>query len=83
MQLLKKWIFAVKRETFSPSKGSFLCSENFLDTDFSYSSPLPHSESLMTRYFKKAAVPSVFQFPSHLQKKVIKERNPKKRESSL
>ena len=71
----------MKRDNFSPSKNSFLCSEHFLDADFNYSSNLPHSESLMKRYLKKDAIPSVFQFPSHIQKKAIKERNPKKRES--
>ena len=56
---MKKWLFAVKRDNFSPSKSSFLCSKHFLDADFNYSSNLPHSESLMKRYLKKDAIPSV------------------------
>ena len=46
-----------------------------MDTDFNYSSTLPHSESLMKRYLKKDAVPSVFQFPSHAQKREILKRD--------
>ena len=78
--LLKKWLSAMKREKWTPTASSYLCGKHFLETDYTYPSLLPHSTSLGKKYLKKDAVPSVFKFPEHLQKRPVKERNPKKRE---
>ena len=70
----------MKREKWTPTASSYLCGEHFLETDYTHPSLLPHSTSLGKKYLKKDAVPSVFKFPEHLQKRPVKERNPKKRE---
>ena len=79
--LLEKWLFAVKRDKFSPTKCSFICSDHFLENDFSYPCTLPLSATLKKRKLKQNAVPSIFDFPAHLKKQPVKERNPNKRVS--
>ena len=74
------WLLAVRREKFSPSKNSFLCSRHFLETDFNYPSNLPQSESIRNRHLKKDAVPSIFHFPDHMEKKPVMKENTKQRE---
>ena len=51
-----------------------------METDYTYPSLLPHSKALGKKYLKKDAIPSVFKFPEHLQKRPVKERKSKKRE---
>jgi len=79
--LLEMWLFAVKRDKLSPTKCSFICSDHFLESDFSYPSTLPLSATLKKRKLKQNAVPSIFDFPAHLKKQPVKERNPNKRVS--
>ncbi|KAG8173649.1 hypothetical protein JTE90_025293 [Oedothorax gibbosus] len=57
--LLKKWIVAVKRESWKPSKSRALCGDHFAETAYKTST---------RRYLKDDAVPSIFSLPSHLQK---------------
>lgn len=57
----KKWIIATRREKFTPTASTRLCSQHFKSTDY---------ETHFGRtILKKDAVPSVFHFPKHLQKK--------------
>ena len=56
--LLKNWLIAMRRENFSPKKHSRLCGKHFLSTDY----------HLASRKLLTDSVPSVFNFPQHLQK---------------
>ena len=58
--LLKKWMVAIRRESFVPSKHSHVCSKHFLQSDY-----YPGG----SRELLKNSVPSVFDFPERLQKK--------------
>ncbi|XKL59823.1 hypothetical protein PGB90_000839 [Kerria lacca] len=60
----KKWIHAVKRKDFKPTSNAVLCSLHFKESNY-YPSVI--SGNLM---LKKDAIPSVFSFPDHLQKKL-------------
>lgn len=60
--LRKKWILATKRLNFVPSNHSFICAKHFHQADFE-----THCE--ITK-LKKDAVPSIFDFPEHLKRKV-------------
>ena len=55
---LKNWLIAMRRDDFKPTMHSRICSKHFLTTDY-------HPFS---RYLKNTAIPSVFNFPEHLQK---------------
>lgn len=68
-ELLAKWIKAIKRDNFEPKSTTFICSVHF-------------SESCLRRYalnvhLKEDAVPSIFDFKSHLQKKK-RDRRPRR-----
>ena len=52
-----------------------------MENDFGYPATLPLSATLKKRKLKKDAVPSIFDFPVHLKKQPVKERNPNKRVS--
>ena len=67
-KLLQKWLVALRRRNFNPSKYSDICSEHFLESDY-----YPFSREL-----KKNSVPSTFKFPDHLQN-IKKERKPSKK----
>ena len=54
----------MKREEFVPTKHSRICGDHFVTSDY-----YPSSRMLL-----KTSVPSVFQFPQHLQKVVIERR---------
>ena len=62
-QLLKKWLAAMRRDDFLPTQHSRICGQHFLPTDYYY----PGSPML-----QKTAVPTLFNFPVHLQKDVTK-----------
>lgn len=53
--VVKKWLQALRREDFFPTPNSVVCSDHFSSADFVSSAKL-----------KPEAVPSVFNFPSHL-----------------
>lgn len=58
-ELLDQWVKAVRRATWQPTKYSFLCSDHFA---------LDSYKSGAKRYLKNGAVPTIFNFPSHLKK---------------
>lgn len=67
----KKWIIATKRDKFNPTDSSRLCGKHFKVTDY--------NEHFGSKLLKKDAVPSIFNFPKHLQPKII---NRKRRKST-
>ncbi len=81
--LLQKWLLAMRREKWNPTKTAYICSQHFLASDYNYPPSLTQAVSLKRKYLKFDAVPSIFDFPDHLKKKPVKERNPKKREREV
>ena len=77
-----KWLVAMRRKDWHPTPSQRICEKHFLPSDYSYPSCLPNYQSLGKKYLKKDAVPSVFDFPAHIQKKETKERKPRKRPSA-
>ncbi|XP_047127804.1 THAP domain-containing protein 1 B-like [Hydra vulgaris] len=69
-ELCKRWIIALKREIFFPSKHTCICSDHFLESDYNYC--IPDKK-------KSNAVPSVFVFFTNIQK--IKRKLPSIRTS--
>lgn len=64
--LQNKWVIATKRKGFSPSRSSKLCSQHFEEKDFEVGG--------LRRRLKNGAIPSIFDFPLHLQKQQTKRR---------
>ena len=63
--LLKKWVHAICRKQWKPTKHSFICSDHFHESCFVIR---PGAEG---RRLKDDAVPSIFQtFPSYYQKDI-------------
>uniref|UniRef100_A0A665UPZ4 THAP domain-containing protein 6-like n=1 Tax=Echeneis naucrates TaxID=173247 RepID=A0A665UPZ4_ECHNA len=58
----RQWELAVKRKGFVPSERSLLCSEHFQAEDFDRTGQIVR--------LRHGVKPSVFNFPSHFQKKV-------------
>ena len=78
-ELLKKWIIAVRRKTWKPTNASFLCSKHFTPECF-YDSPSQFVQvNGQRRKLKPNSVPSLFDFPKHLQNNKKKRRSPVKR----
>ncbi|XP_047138924.1 THAP domain-containing protein 1-like [Hydra vulgaris] len=70
-ELCKKWIIALKRENFLPSKHTCICSDHFLESDYNYC--IPDKKNLILDHYHKPilkcnAVPSVFVFSTNIQK---------------
>ncbi len=60
---MSKWVAAVGRNNWYPSKTSVLCGNHFLESDFVLGS---YSDStLKKKFLKKEAIPSVFNVPTH------------------
>ncbi|XP_049944760.1 THAP domain-containing protein 2-like [Schistocerca serialis cubense] len=59
-ELLKTWITSVKREDFNLTSCSFLCGNHFRQDDYVV------SPGTWKKRLKPEAVPSVFDFPTHL-----------------
>lgn len=55
----------MKRKNFTPNQYSYLCSDHFIPSDYLNES----RPELDKKLLKDEAVPSVFKFPQHLQKK--------------
>ena len=66
-------VVSTKREHFTPSKYSHVCSEYFLPSDYVYS-----QHDLKPR-LKPQSVPSIFKFPERLQPKKHQRKPPVKR----
>ncbi|CAG9764501.1 unnamed protein product [Ceutorhynchus assimilis] len=62
-EILDGWIKAIRRENWKPSMSSRLCSEHFVPSDF-----LERLGSIK-KVLKPNAIPSIFSFSEHLQKK--------------
>ena len=77
--LLKKWVIAMKRADWKPTKYSVLCAEHFTPADY-VSMGVQSIEGQAKKYLKTDAVPSIFNFPEHLVKKT-KLRTPAKRKA--
>ncbi len=73
-ELLQKWIQAVRRKDFVPSKTHCLCSIHF--------TPACFKQGKKHQTLKEDAVPTVFPgFPEHLQKIVLRRKSPVKRKA--
>ncbi|CAG7731614.1 unnamed protein product, partial [Allacma fusca] len=66
----QKWIHAIRRKNWQPGKYTRLCSEHFLASD--YDPPVVCGKLRL----KSTAIPSVFDYPEHLQPKKVSERRP-------
>lgn len=64
-EVLKKWLHEIRRKNCTPNQCSYLCSEHFTPSDYLNES----RPELDKKLLKDEAVPSVFNFPQHLQKK--------------
>ncbi|XP_075721571.1 THAP domain-containing protein 1-like [Rhipicephalus microplus] len=69
--LYQQWVVNLKRDKWKPSPGSRLCSSHFTEACFDRSGS-------RTR-LKSDAIPTLFSFPEHLQKKTPKRKPPKDR----
>ncbi|XP_067871151.1 THAP domain-containing protein 2-like [Heterodontus francisci] len=63
-----EWIRLVRRENFKPSKHTFLCSKHFEQTCF--------DRTGQTRRLREDAVPTIFDFPPHIQNQLASRKTP-------
>ncbi|XP_060520733.1 THAP domain-containing protein 5-like isoform X2 [Cylas formicarius] len=68
LDILERWVKAVHRKDWKPSKSSKLCSEHFLSSDFLVR---PGSTK---KVLKPDAIPSIFSFPKGLVKKGVSSK---------
>ena len=81
--LLEKWMKSIPRKNWTPSKHSFICSLHFHEENFVKSTMDSNTrrknkrkESLLKRYLKKDAIPTIFrQLPSYLSKEPTPARS--------
>ena len=66
--LLALWVRALRRNGFKPTKSSLICSKHFREDDF--------HQGEKRRKLKSNAVPTIFDFPAHLQKAPTPSRRP-------
>ena len=69
----------MRRDQWTPTKASCICSQHFLPTDYTDVQFSQHLSKTSRQVLRRHAIPSLFEFPGHLQKKPSNERNPKKR----
>uniref|UniRef100_UPI00358E33D7 THAP domain-containing protein 1-like n=1 Tax=Myxine glutinosa TaxID=7769 RepID=UPI00358E33D7 len=69
--VLQKWVVNVKRDKWKPSKKSVLCSDHFDDSCF--------DRTGQTTRLRENSLPTIFDFPTHLQKDERKRKPPKPR----
>ena len=65
-----KWIHAIRRNNWKPTSNSYLCSDHFEENCFVV------RPNKIGRRLNDSAVPSIFNFPSHLQPKPHTPRKP-------
>ena len=71
---LRKWIQAIRRQDWLPTKHSYICRKHFTESSFVIR---PGKDS---RRLNEHAIPSLFpSFPEHLQKSHVKRKSPRKR----
>ena len=71
---LRKWIQAIRRKDWVPTKNSYICSKHFTESSFVVR---PGKQG---RRLYEHAIPSVFpSFPEHLQKMHVRRKSPTKR----
>ena len=79
-ELLQRWLNAMRRADWSPSKYSVLCEKHFKQEDYVIGEIQSTSAvNLSKKYLRADAVPSVFNFPMHLQTENKKRKSPLKR----
>lgn len=74
-ELRKQWVLATRRDGFNPSSSSALCSKHFREEDFII--------FVGKRNLHKDAVPTLFDFPKHLQKQAAPRRKLFRQNSGL
>ena len=73
-ELMTKWIEAIRRKDWMPTKHSYICSQHFAESCFVVR-PGKHGQRLYEH-----AIPSLFlSFPKYLQKAHSKRKSPQKR----
>lgn len=70
-ELTKRWVTAMRRDNWYPTQASRICSTHFLEKDM--------YKVNTQRRLLASAVPSIFSFPVHLQRKQVERRPPRKR----
>ena len=68
LELCKRWIVALKREIFIPTKYTCICSDHFLEAIYNYCIPDKNVDHHYKPILKLNAVPSVFVFSANTQK---------------
>ena len=69
-ELCKRWVAAMRRDRFVATSTCILCGKHFLPSDYKF---------LNSSRLKDDVVPSVFEFPEHLEKNAVVRPPPKKR----
>ena len=69
-ELCKQWVVVMKRDGFTPTRYSFLCEKHFKSNDYTFGD---------SWHLKENAIPTVFDFPSHLKKTLPERKPPMKR----
>uniref|UniRef100_A0A670YYU8 THAP-type domain-containing protein n=1 Tax=Pseudonaja textilis TaxID=8673 RepID=A0A670YYU8_PSETE len=67
--VLKKWVWNIRRKNFTPTRHHVLCSEHFCEADYL------ENVASGRRYLKPEAIPTVFNIPER-QRKGAKRRRP-------
>lgn len=75
--LLNSWVMAMKRDHWKPTQYSFLCEKHFTPDDY-----VMGSANKLKKYLKPDAIPTVFDFPSHLTKETNPRKSPMKRKAT-
>ncbi|KAJ4920944.1 hypothetical protein JOQ06_023088, partial [Pogonophryne albipinna] len=64
----KKWEVALRREGFTASESSVICSEHFKQDEFDRTGQIVR--------LRDGVIPSIFSFPVHLQRVIVKDMRP-------
>ncbi|XP_046987045.1 THAP domain-containing protein 1-like [Schistocerca americana] len=67
-EILKLWVQAIRRDRWSPTAYSTICSRHFTENCYQV------RPGASLRLLKEGAVPFVFDFPKHVQKKMTARR---------